>query len=100
MLGFGAAVLTDENKGFTRFQDVAARVGSKISNVHADFVFGDGSVASIPEVTTQCLGPVSSPVLQSLVYSAMDVFVVTSRMETFGQVAIEAQACGTPVSGL
>jgi glycosyltransferase involved in cell wall biosynthesis len=27
----------------------------------------------------------------------MDVFLVTSRMETFGQVATEAQACGTPV---
>jgi len=27
----------------------------------------------------------------------MDVFVVASRMETFGQVAVEAQACGTPV---
>jgi glycosyltransferase involved in cell wall biosynthesis len=29
--------------------------------------------------------------------SAMDAFLVTSRMETFGQVAVEAQACGTPV---
>jgi D-inositol-3-phosphate glycosyltransferase len=27
----------------------------------------------------------------------MDLLVVTSRMETFGQVATEAQACGTPV---
>jgi len=27
----------------------------------------------------------------------MDIFVVTSRMATFGQVATEAQACGTPV---
>jgi glycosyltransferase involved in cell wall biosynthesis len=27
----------------------------------------------------------------------MDAHVVTSKMETFGQVSVEAQACGTPV---
>jgi glycosyltransferase involved in cell wall biosynthesis len=30
-------------------------------------------------------------------YSAVDVMVVPSRQEAFGQTASEAQACGTPV---
>jgi glycosyltransferase involved in cell wall biosynthesis len=61
-------------------------------------VFGDGlAAAGSPRVKVHGLGRLSSPVLQSLAYSAMDVFVVASRMETFGQVATEAQACGTPV---
>jgi glycosyltransferase involved in cell wall biosynthesis len=61
-------------------------------------VFGDGlSAAGSQRVKVHGLGRLSSPVLQSLVYSAMDVLVVASCMETFGQVATEAQACGTPV---
>ena len=55
VLGVGAAVLTDENKGFTRFQDVAARVGSKISNVHADFcLWGWFGCQYLQRSTTQC----------------------------------------------
>ena len=30
-------------------------------------------------------------------YSAVDLMVVPSRLEAFGQTALEAQACGTPV---
>jgi glycosyltransferase involved in cell wall biosynthesis len=97
VLGFGAATLTDENKGFNRFMDVAGRVAERMGSVEA-LVFGDGlSVAGNGRVKVHCLGRLSSPLLLSLVYSAMDAFLLTSRMETFGQVATEAQACGTPV---
>jgi len=97
VLGFGAAALTDENKGFNRFLEVAEKVADRLGAVDA-LVFGDGlSAAGSQRVKVHGLGRLSSPVLQSLVYSAMDVFVVASRMETFGQVATEAQACGTPV---
>jgi glycosyltransferase involved in cell wall biosynthesis len=97
VLGFGAAALTDENKGFKRFLGVAEKVADRLGAVDA-LVFGDGlSAAGSQRVKVHGLGRLSSPLLQSLVYSAMDVFVVASQMETFGQVATEAQACGTPV---
>ncbi|NDC39065.1 MAG: glycosyltransferase [Proteobacteria bacterium] len=97
VLGFGAASLTDENKGFPRFLQVADQVADQLGSIDA-LVFGEGIAgAGSAKVKLHSLGRVSSPRLQSLVYSAMDVFVVTSRMETFGQVATEAQACGTPV---
>jgi glycosyltransferase involved in cell wall biosynthesis len=97
VMGFGAASLTDENKGFGRFIEVADIVAERMGSIDA-LVFGDGiASAEGGKVTIHALGRMSSPKLQSLVYSAMDVFVVASRMETFGQVAIEAQACGTPV---
>ncbi len=97
VLGFGAASLTDENKGLNRFLEVAEKVAARLGPVEA-LVFGDGlSAAGSQRVKVHGLGRLSSPLLQSLVYSAMDVFVVASRMETFGQVATEAQACGTPV---
>lgn len=97
VLGFGAAALTDENKGFNRFLAVAEKVAERLGAVDV-LVFGDGlSAAGSLRVKVHGLGRLSSPRLQSLAYSAMDVFALTSRMETFGQVATEAQACGTPV---
>lgn len=97
VLGFGAASLTDENKGFPRFLQVVDKVAHRLDGVDA-FVFGEGiAAAGSSKGKIHSLGKISSPLLQSLVYSAMDAFVVTSRMETFGQVATEAQACGTPV---
>ncbi len=97
VLGFGAAALTDQNKGFNRFLAVTEKVAERLGGVDA-LVFGDGlAAAGSPRVKVHGLGKLSSPLLQSLAYSAMDVFVIASRMETFGQVATEAQACGTPV---
>ena len=96
-IGFGAAALTDENKGFKRFLEVAEKVADRLGAADA-LVFGDGlSAAGRLRVKVHGLGPLSSPALQSLAYSAMDVFVIASQMETFGQVATEAQLCGTPV---
>ena len=43
------------------------------------------------------LGPIYSTDLQRLFYSALDFFVTPSLMETFGNTAMEAMACGTPV---
>ena len=33
------------------------------------------------------------------IYSAADIFLIPSRIESFGQTAAEAQSCGTPVIG-
>ena len=94
VLGFGAASLTDQNKGIDRFYEVAQRVAQNIPNSQV-LIFGDGE----PEVKflTHHLGTIKDPAKLALVYSAMDAHVVTSKMETFGQVSVEAQACGIPV---
>lgn len=47
----------------------------------------------------QSLGFIRDDRLMSLAYSAADVFVIPSLHESFGQTAIEAMACGTPVIG-
>jgi glycosyltransferase involved in cell wall biosynthesis len=44
-------------------------------------------------------GHVNSDFFLSLLYSAADVFVIPSLQEAFGQTALEAMACGTPVVG-
>jgi glycosyltransferase involved in cell wall biosynthesis len=97
VLGFGAAALTDINKGFNRFWEVAEKTGQKLGGVTA-LVFGDGlPTVSSARVKIHSLGKLSAPAQLSLAYSAMDIFVLASQMETFGQVAAEAQLCGTPV---
>jgi glycosyltransferase involved in cell wall biosynthesis len=48
-------------------------------------------------IETIPMGGLSSPRLQSIYYSALDVFAMPSRVETFGNVAMEAMACETPV---
>jgi len=45
------------------------------------------------------LGYINSDYLMSTIYSAADVFVSPSLQEAFGQTALEAMACGTPVVG-
>lgn len=97
VLGFGAAALTDRNKGFDRFLAVAEKVAERLGAVDA-LVFGDGTMPPGGRgVAVRALGRLDSTAEISRAYSAMDVLVLTSRMESFGQVAIEAQAGGTPV---
>jgi glycosyltransferase involved in cell wall biosynthesis len=93
VLGFGAASLTDENKGIDRFYQVAKSVQSKIPQTMA-LIFGDGNPEA--QIPTRNLGVLKKPEQLAAAYSAMDAHLVTSQMETFGQVSVEAQACGTP----
>ena len=94
VLGFGAASLTDQNKGIDRFYEVAQRVAQEIPHAQA-LIFGDGEPEE--KIPTHHMGTIKDPAQLALVYSAMDAHVLTSKMETFGQVSVEAQACGIPV---
>ena len=44
-------------------------------------------------------GKINSNKKMSYIYSDADIFVIPSRIESFGQTAAEAQSCGTPVAG-
>ena len=45
------------------------------------------------------VGKINSNIRMSILYSAADIFIMPSRIESFGQTAAEAQSCGTPVVG-
>jgi glycosyltransferase involved in cell wall biosynthesis len=59
--------------------------------------------AGYPEIPARIahrhLGRIYDDRMLSIVYSAADLFVFPSLQETFGQTALEAMACGTPVVG-
>lgn len=67
-----------------------------------DFVvmtFGGGAAGCYVSggVNVVEVGFVADPVRMSFLYSCADVTLVPSRLEAFGQVAVESISCGTPV---
>jgi glycosyltransferase involved in cell wall biosynthesis len=62
-------------------------------------VFGQSKPKSQPVLgfPIRYFGHLYDDLSLSALYSAADVMVVPSRLEAFGQTALEAQACGTPV---
>ncbi len=62
-------------------------------------MFGEdnGSIAEAAGLQTISLGSIHSDRLKAIAYSAADVFLFPTRAESFGLVALESLACGTPV---
>jgi glycosyltransferase involved in cell wall biosynthesis len=96
VVGFACADLSSHDKGGALLvETLHALAGeAKITLI----VFGAGK---LPDNGGRYqfveLGSINSPRLQSLFYSACDVFAAPSRIESFGLTALEAMACGTPV---
>jgi glycosyltransferase involved in cell wall biosynthesis len=93
---FGAANLDDPRKGFRQLR--AAIEGSPLLRDGFYLSVGRGHVRFPTSVKHLHLGQIQSDVLLAAVYRAADVFVMPSLEEAFGQTALEAVACGTPVA--
>ena len=99
LLLFGATSVTSRIKGMSWLLE-ALRI---LSKEHIRFrlaVFGRGEIPQdeFPDgVEVKHLGKISDPITMAKLYSAADLMLMPSRMESFGQTASEAQACGVPV---
>lgn len=94
---FGAiAPTSDVNKGFKELKDALHRI--QTNNVEL-VVFGSSRPRNEPEFgfKTHYLGHLHDDVSLATLYSAVDVMVVPSLQEAFGQTASESFSCGTPV---
>jgi len=95
---FGAANIDDRRKGFALLKEALERVSSS----HAVYclLFGaQGADLPLNAAGQKYVGSLSSVDLQTIVYSAADVFVIPSLYEAFGLTALEAMACGVPAVG-
>jgi glycosyltransferase involved in cell wall biosynthesis len=94
VVGFACSDFSEERKGAGLLLE-----GLKILSTQEILLltFGAGKWPSANGVEVMQLGALNSPQLQCLFYSALDVFATPSRAETFGNTALEAMACETPV---
>jgi len=95
---FGAMSATsDPRKGFKELTEALQRLDKKLD---IEFVvFGSSKPQNAPDFgfKTHYLGHLYDDVSLVTLYSAVDVMVVPSLQEAFGQTASESMACGKPV---
>lgn len=84
-------------KGMSYLIDALSRLGDSGNTLLVSI--GCGAEKIHFSCRHQSLGFIHDDRLMALAYSAADVFVIPSLHESFGQTAIEAMACGTPVVG-
>lgn len=101
VLMFGALDVTkDPNKGFHLLLQALQKIqNSPLGKDIYVLVCGymDGSTIPKLDFPIRPLGFVTDNTMLAAVYSAVDVMVIPSRIESFGQSATEAMACGVPV---
>lgn len=97
LIAFGAMCpLSDLNKGF---ENLYKALNSIVSEDFEIVIFG-ASKPKIPQGfnhATHYMGLLNDDISLRLLYSSVDVMVVPSYQESFGQTASESMACGTPV---
>lgn len=95
-IAFACADLSDQNKNLSVLLAAISELAKKHSITL--ILFGSGQIPALNnQITILNLGHLSSPHLQSLAYSAADIFVMPSKIESFGLTALESMACSTPV---
>jgi glycosyltransferase involved in cell wall biosynthesis len=95
-IAFGATTQGNPIKG----GDLLLEALQKLSQEGLSMVlmtFGKGELQSMKGTTIKNYGRIDSPSKLASIYATADLTLVPSRLESFGQVAAESLACGTPV---
>jgi glycosyltransferase involved in cell wall biosynthesis len=90
------------NKGFDLLQQALEYLYLNYKNLSFSIVvFGQSepSEKSIINYPIKYMGTLNDDLTLALLYSASDMLLVPSRIESFCQTASESQSCGTPVVG-
>ena len=94
----GSADLSDSNKGMRLLLEALALLPVRIRENLLLLTYGAGALPNeVAGVPVHQVGFVANERLLSTVYSAANIYVTPSQMETFGMTAAEAGACGLPV---
>ncbi len=91
----GAASLNDANKNVPWLLEQLARLPDLESVIV--LVFGEGNLRVPDRLNVRFTGDIRDRRDLAQLFTAADVFVSASLMETYGLTLVEAMACGTPV---
>lgn len=98
---FGAfAAILNKNKGISLLLKALDHISEKISNNSELIIFGQDKPKDFKHGKfnkIRWLGHINEEQKMCELYNCADIVVVPSRIEAFGLVAAEAQACGVPV---
>src|SRR5262249_51521364 len=89
--------LADPRKGLAHLAEAMRTLGLDDALVAGVGWFGPNEKPPIADM--RAMGDMEDPTRLAMLYAAADVFVGPSLEEAFGQVFIEAAACGTPSVG-
>jgi glycosyltransferase involved in cell wall biosynthesis len=97
LIGFGAlGGVEDPRKGFDLLSKALGLLQGEGRSIALVVLGSDQAPADLP-YPVYPLGVIRRDEDLAMAYSALDVMVVPSRQETFGQMVSESLACGTPV---
>jgi glycosyltransferase involved in cell wall biosynthesis len=94
---FSASHLSDRRKGLHHLMEALESL--KLPYLLAVCIGHSDQTPEAMGFEIRSVGFVADPQSLAMLYSAADLFVGPSLMETFGQVFVEAAACGTPSIG-
>lgn len=96
IIGFGAISATQvHRKGYLQLKEALEMLPNKEDYILV--VFGSSQGENISGIETHFLGHIYDDLALKIVYSLFDITLVPSLSESFGQIALESLACGTPV---
>jgi glycosyltransferase involved in cell wall biosynthesis len=99
IIGIGAQLIGSYRKGYWVLLDAYNKLSDSEKDIIQFISFGSdlGSVNQFKNLIN--FGPINNDIFQTIIYSAMDCFVIPSIEEAFGLTGIEAVSCGTPLIG-
>ena len=98
IISFGAIGATSTpRKGFDELKAALDCLPQNLKDKCELLVFGSSEGQNIQDIPTHYVGTLHDDIALVLLYSASDVFIMPSHLESFGQTALEALSCGTPV---
>lgn len=95
-LAFGAFSLHSKVKGGEYLLAALRDIAKEVPGLQL-LTFGSGQIGALDGLACYNLGTIDDPHRLADLYSFADVMLVPSKIESFGQTASEALACGTPV---
>lgn len=92
---------SDYSKRYIKGLDIALDLFDKFNITYKGNcilnIFGDIKKKYLNKENVNILGSIKKPLELNRIYSASDLLINPSRLESFGQIALEALACGLPI---